>query len=90
MLFMIIERFKDNDMVPIYRQVRDGGRMLPEGLEYVDSWVEPNFARCFQLMHCTDLRLFRSLGEERLPFEAGQEFAGRHFARLLLKAEPRR
>ena len=59
MLFMIIERFRDNDMVPIYRQVRDGGRMLPEGLEYVDSWVEPNFARCFQLMRCTDLRLFQ-------------------------------
>ena len=31
-----------------------------------------------------------SLGEERLPFKAGQEFAGRHFARLLLKAEPQR
>ena len=31
-----------------------------------------------------------SLNEERLPLKAGQEFAGRHFARLLLKAEPRR
>ena len=31
-----------------------------------------------------------SLGEERLPLSAGQESAGRHFARLLLKAEPRR
>jgi hypothetical protein len=39
MLFMIIERFKDNDMVPIYRQVRDGSRLLPDGLKYIDSWV---------------------------------------------------
>ena len=59
MLFMRIERFKDNDMLPIYKQVRDGGRMLPEGLKYIDSWVEPNFSRCFQLMECDDLRLFQ-------------------------------
>jgi hypothetical protein len=59
MLFMIIERFRDNDMIPIYKQVRDGGRMLPAGLKYIDSWVEPNFSRCFQLMECDDLRLFQ-------------------------------
>ena len=56
---MIIERFKDDDMVPIYRRIRDHGRMLPEGLTYVDSWIEPNFARCFQLMACDDLRLIQ-------------------------------
>ena len=56
---MLIERFRDNDMVPIYRRVRDQGRSLPEGLKYIDSWVEPNFSRCFQLMECDDLRLFQ-------------------------------
>lgn len=56
MLFMIIERFKDDDMLPAYRHLRDQGRSLPEGLTYVDSWVEPNFSRCFQLMECDDLR----------------------------------
>ena len=60
MLFMIIERFRDNDMVPIYQRVRDSGRSIPEGLKYVDSWVEPNFSRCFQLMECDDLRLLQS------------------------------
>ena len=59
MLFMVIERFKDNDMVPIYRRLRDEGRMIPEGLKYLDSWVEPNFSRCFQLMECDDLRLIQ-------------------------------
>ena len=59
MLFMIIERFKDADPVPVYRHLRDHGRGLPEGLRYVDSWIEPNFARCFQLMECDDLRLFQ-------------------------------
>ena len=33
--------------------------MMPEGLKYVDSWVEVNFDRCFQLMECDDLRLFQ-------------------------------
>ena len=59
MLFMVIERFRDNDMVPIYRRVRDSGRSLPEGLHYVDSWIEPNFSRCFQLMECDDARLLQ-------------------------------
>lgn len=59
MLFMIIETYRDNDMIPVYERVRDRGRMLPEGLTYVDSWVEPNFARCFQLMECDDLRLLQ-------------------------------
>ncbi len=59
MLFMIIERFRDNDMIPVYKRVRDEGRMLPEGLEYIDSWVEPNFNRCFQLMKCDGARLLQ-------------------------------
>ncbi|MEJ0047537.1 MAG: DUF3303 family protein [Rhodospirillales bacterium] len=59
MLFMIIERFKDGDMLPIYKRVRDEGRVLPDGLKYVDSWIEPNFGRCFQLMECDDPRLLQ-------------------------------
>ena len=59
MLFMVIERFENNDMIPVYRRVRDGGRMLPDGLKYVESWIEPNFGRCFQLMECDDLRLLQ-------------------------------
>jgi hypothetical protein len=59
MLFMVIERFQGNDMVPVYRRMRDAGRMLPEGLKYVDSWIESNFGRAFQLMECDDPRLFQ-------------------------------
>ena len=59
MLFMIVERFRDHDMLPVYKRVREQGRMLPEGLKYVDSWIEPNFGRCFQLMECDDLRLLQ-------------------------------
>jgi hypothetical protein len=58
MLFMVIERFKGRDPVPIYQRLRESGRSMPEGLRYVDSWVEANFDRRFQLMECDDARLF--------------------------------
>jgi hypothetical protein len=81
MLFMVIERFRDNDMVPVYRRLRDGGRGLPEGLEYVDSWVEANFSRCFQLMRCDDLRLSAS------PFASGKERRQPKSVRPIFKGE---
>jgi hypothetical protein len=59
MLFMVIERFKGRDPVPIYQRLRESGRSMPEGLRYLDSWVEANFDRCFQLMECDDARLFQ-------------------------------
>jgi hypothetical protein len=59
MLFMIVETFKDNDMLPVYKRLQEGGRMLPEGLRYVDSWVAANFSTCFQLMETDDLRLLQ-------------------------------
>ena len=58
MLFMVIERFKNHDAVPVYRRFREQGRMMPEGLNYIESWTEANFDRCFQLMECDDPRLF--------------------------------
>ena len=57
MLFMIVERFKGRDPAPIYQRLREAGRSMPEGLRYVDSWIEANFDRCFQLMECDDVRL---------------------------------
>ena len=59
MLFMVIERFENNDMLPVYERVKQTGRGLPEGLKYINSWIEPNFARCFQLMECEDLTLLQ-------------------------------
>lgn len=59
MLFMIIERFKGRDPSPIYARLREQGRALPEGLRYVDSWIEANFDRCFQVMECDDAILLQ-------------------------------
>jgi hypothetical protein len=59
MLFMVIERFKDRNPAPIYARLQEQGRSLPDGLRYIDSWVEANFDRCFQLMECDDALLFQ-------------------------------
>jgi hypothetical protein len=56
-LYMIIERFKNRDPVPVYRRFRDRGRMAPEGLTYVSSWVTEDLDRCYQVMECDDRRL---------------------------------
>ncbi|MCI0490307.1 MAG: DUF3303 domain-containing protein [Blastocatellia bacterium] len=58
MLFMVIERFKNRDAEAVYRRFEEKGRMLPDGLKYIASWVETNRNRCFQLMESDDPRLF--------------------------------
>jgi hypothetical protein len=50
MLFMVVERFRTPGAVEVYRRARDKGRMLPDGVRYVSSWVDLEFTRCFQLM----------------------------------------
>ena len=59
MQFMVIERFRNRDAKAVYRRFRDQGRMAPEGLKYVGSWIEVNFDRCFQIMECDDPRLLQ-------------------------------
>jgi len=54
MLYMIVERFKNGDAVPVYRRFRDRGRLAPEGLTYISSWVDEKLERCFQLMETDD------------------------------------
>lgn len=57
MKYMVIEHFRDNDPLPVYRRFRERGRMAPEGLQYLSSWVDEKFARCFQLMEASDRTL---------------------------------
>jgi hypothetical protein len=57
MLFMVIEHFKNRDAKAVYTRFRDRGRMMPDGLKYVGSWIEANFDRCFQVMEADDERL---------------------------------
>lgn len=57
MLYMIVEHFRDGDALSVYRRFRDQGRLAPEGLRYVASWVTDDFRRCFQVMDCADREL---------------------------------
>jgi len=57
MLFMVIEHFRNEDAKPVYRRFREQGRMAPEGLMYVLSWVTSDLTRCYQVMECEDRRL---------------------------------
>jgi hypothetical protein len=57
MLFLIIENFRNGDAVPVYRRFRDQGRLAPDGLNYVASWVTDDLCRCYQVMQCDDRAL---------------------------------
>lgn len=59
MLYMVIERFKSPGAVDVYRRARERGRMLPDGLKYVTSWVDLDFSTCFQLMETNHEQLFK-------------------------------
>jgi hypothetical protein len=59
MLFMVIETFRDGDALSAYRRFRDEGRGVPDGVEYVGSWVEASLERCFQLMETDDVALLQ-------------------------------
>ena len=54
MLYMVIERFREGCEKEIYERARTYGRMIPEGLEYLDSWVTSDLRTCYQLMRCDD------------------------------------
>ena len=59
MLFMVIERFRDQNALAVYREFRAKGRQMPDGLTFVGSWVTADVARCFQLMECDDVTLLQ-------------------------------
>lgn len=54
---MIIEHFRDGDPAPVYARFRARGRLAPEGLQYVNSWVTDDLTRCYQVMECDDRSL---------------------------------
>ena len=64
MLFMVIETFCNQDAKAVYRRFRDQGRMTPDGLGFVESWVSADLDRCFQIMECDDVALLQSWSAE--------------------------
>ena len=58
MLYMVIEHLKEGAAPEIYRRLRTKGRMMPEGLDYISSWIDLELKVCWQLMQTEDLALF--------------------------------
>lgn len=59
MLFMVIETFRPGCAAQVYQRLEERGRSMPDGLRYVDSWIQADLRRCFQLMECDDPALFQ-------------------------------
>ena len=57
--YMVVETFRPGCKEKIYERFFAKGRMMPEGLDYVNSWLEKNGDRCFQLMETNDFWLFQ-------------------------------
>ena len=53
-LYMVVEHFRNSDAVPVYRRLRERGRMAPEGLAYISSWVDERLSTCYQVMEAAD------------------------------------
>lgn len=72
MLYMVIEHFRPGQAQSIYRRFRDRGRLMPEGVRYVSSWIDLDFRRCFQVMEAeqqNDLRAWMANWEDLMEFE---------------------
>ena len=90
MQYMVIETFGNGDPAPVYRRFRERGRLMPDGLKYVGSWVTEDLTRCFQVMECADrtlldewMRQWSDLIEfEVLPVLSSAEVQARLAARL--------
>ena len=86
MLYMIIEHFKNQDPVPVYRRFRDQGRLATEGLQYISSWVDENLQSCFQLMeaeHRKDLDEWISKWNDLVEFEVCPVISSKEAAEAL-------
>ena len=83
MLYMVIERFKNRDAEAVYGRFAERGRMMPDGVRFITSWVETNHDRCFQVMECDDESLLHLWADnwrdlidfEFLPVISGAEMA---------------
>ncbi|HTZ46529.1 MAG TPA: DUF3303 family protein [Verrucomicrobiae bacterium] len=56
-LYMVVEKFRNGDALPVFRRFRDRGRLAPDELTYVSSWVHESLDRCYQLMETNDRAL---------------------------------
>lgn len=90
-LYMVVEHFKNKNAKAVYRRFRERGRMAPEGLLYVSSWVDDKLERCFQLMDTHDRRLldeWMANWSDLVEFEVYPVITSREAAERVAAKEP--
>ncbi|MGH6660535.1 MAG: DUF3303 domain-containing protein [Rhodospirillales bacterium] len=88
MLFMVIENFRHQDAKSVYRRFQEKGRLMPEGLNFVHSWVAADLSRCFQVMECDAVSLLQQWVTEwsdLVEFEIVPVVSGAEAAKAVLK-----
>lgn len=50
MTFLIIETFHKGQAKAIYQRFDQKGRMLPDGVRYINSWIDEAVTVCYQIM----------------------------------------
>jgi len=62
--YMVVERFRNGDAEPVYRRFRERGRLAPDGLAYIASWVDAELQCCYQIMETEDSALLERWMEQ--------------------------
>ena len=86
---MVIETFRDRNGEAIYQRLREKGRMMPEGLTFINSWVAADLGRCFQLMACDDVAKFQqwiAQWSDLIEFEIVPVIEGKETAAMFARA----
>jgi Protein of unknown function (DUF3303) len=89
MLFMVIEKFRNQDADAVYRRFREKGRMLPEGVTFINSWVTADLSRCFQIMACDKAAMLQrwiAQWSDLVEFEIVPVVEGKETAEALARA----
>lgn len=87
MLYMIVERFRGGRAREVYERFRAQGRLAPDGLEYIDSWVSDDVSHCYQLMRTDDpllLEQWAAQWQDLVDFEFVPVITGREAALKVL------
>lgn len=57
MLFLVVERFRNGNPRPVYDRFDAHGRLAPDGVQYVNSWITSDLTTCYQVMETDDREL---------------------------------
>ncbi len=88
--YMVIEHFRGGDAAPVYQRFRERGRLAPDGLTYVASWVDSTLRCCYQVMETADPALldqWMAHWRDLVEFEVHQVVSSAEAAERVLRAD---